>query len=98
MDLDPSGLRPLPGSPIHYPNLHRRSMGAGLRNLLVQVLKPNDHAVADLKLACPVFTLYDFVDTLPIVKVGGYHGLQSRWRLAFHAAELPPRCHNGGAL
>jgi len=31
--------------------------GRELQNLLVQVLKPNEHAVADLKLACPVFTL-----------------------------------------
>jgi hypothetical protein len=59
------------------------SWGRELRNLPVQVLKPNDHAVANLKLACPVFTLYDFVDTLSIATVGGYHRLQSRWRLAF---------------
>ena len=45
--------------------------GRELQNLLVQVLKPNDHAVADLKLACPVFTLYDFVNTWSIAKVGG---------------------------
>jgi hypothetical protein len=45
--------------------------GRELQNLLVQVLKPNDHAVADLKLACPVFTLYDFVNTRSIAKVGG---------------------------
>jgi hypothetical protein len=47
------------------------SWGRKLRNLPVQVLKPNDHAVTDLKLACPVFALYDFVDTLSIATVGG---------------------------
>jgi hypothetical protein len=53
------------------------SWGRELRNLPVQVLNPNDHAVADLKLACPVFTLYDFVDSLSIAKVRGQHHLQS---------------------
>ena len=41
------------------------------RRLRVQILKPNDHAVAALKLACPIFALYDFVDKLSIAKVGG---------------------------
>jgi hypothetical protein len=73
--MDPSGLSDATQT---FNDAHRDRIAS----LPVQVLKPNDHAVADLELGCPVFTLYDFVETLSIAEVGGYHHLQSRWRLA----------------